>query len=87
VLAGRTLLVLEEARSGVTVNVGSPGMIEANGQTEAHPPVDGKKLGDRIPMGRPGSADDFVRAVLFFASPSADYLTGQVLSVAGGWRV
>jgi NAD(P)-dependent dehydrogenase (short-subunit alcohol dehydrogenase family) len=84
VIAFSKALALEEARSGVTVNVVSPGMIEANGQTETHPPDEGAK---RIPMGRPGSAEDFVRAVLFFASPAADYVTGQVLSVAGGWRV
>ena len=44
-------------------------------------------LGERAPMGRPGSLEDVVRAILFFASPAADYLTGQVLAVAGGWRL
>jgi 3-oxoacyl-[acyl-carrier protein] reductase len=87
VIAFSKALALEEARSGVTVNVVSPGMIETNGEPHAHPMEDHAKLGERVPMGRPGSAEDFVRAVLFFASPAADYLTGQVLSVAGGWRV
>jgi NAD(P)-dependent dehydrogenase (short-subunit alcohol dehydrogenase family) len=27
------------------------------------------------------------RAVLFFCSPAADFITGQVLDVAGGWRL
>jgi NAD(P)-dependent dehydrogenase (short-subunit alcohol dehydrogenase family) len=45
------------------------------------------RLGERAPMGRPGSLEDVVRAILFFASPAADYLTGQVLAVAGGWRL
>jgi NAD(P)-dependent dehydrogenase (short-subunit alcohol dehydrogenase family) len=31
--------------------------------------------------------DDVVRAILFFASPAAGYLTGQVLAVAGGWHL
>jgi NAD(P)-dependent dehydrogenase (short-subunit alcohol dehydrogenase family) len=45
------------------------------------------RLGERAPMGRPGCLEDVVRAILFFASPAADYLTGQVLAVAGGWRL
>ena len=56
--------------------------------------VDGKESAhaldhsaDRIPVGRPGSPDDVVRAVLFFCSPAADFVTGQVMSVAGGWRL
>lgn len=38
-----------------------------------------------IPLGRPGSADEAARAILFFASPLSDYVTGQILKVAGGW--
>jgi NAD(P)-dependent dehydrogenase (short-subunit alcohol dehydrogenase family) len=86
VIAFSKALALEEARYGVTVNVVSPGIIAANGEPGAHPPEENVKIGERVPIGRPGSPDDFVRAVLFFASPAADYVTGQVLSVAGGWR-
>ena len=39
---------------------------------------------DRIPVGRAAQPDDVVRAVMFFASPAADFVTGQVLAVAGG---
>jgi 3-oxoacyl-[acyl-carrier protein] reductase len=86
VIAFSKALALEEARYGVTVNVVSPGIIATNGES-AHPPEDNiMTIGERVPVGRPGSSDDFVRAVFFFASPAADYLTGQVLSVAGGWR-
>ena len=38
-----------------------------------------------IPMGRPGTPDEAARAILFFASPLSDYVSGQVLKVAGGW--
>ena len=44
-------------------------------------------LGDRVPVGRAGSPEDVVRAVFFFMSPAADFLTGQVLWVAGGWQL
>ena len=38
-----------------------------------------------IPLGRPGTADEAARTILFFASPLSDYVTGQVLKVSGGW--
>lgn len=38
-----------------------------------------------IPLGRPGTTDEAARAILFFASPLSDYVSGQVLKVSGGW--
>lgn len=38
-----------------------------------------------IPLGRPGTAEEAARAILFFASPLSDYVSGQILKVAGGW--
>jgi len=37
-----------------------------------------------IPMGRAGTPQEAAGAVLFFASPLSDYVSGQVLEVAGG---
>ena len=88
VVAFSKALALEEARCGITVNVVSPGVLQDEEEPRAvasnHP---NHSLGDRVPMGRAGAADDVVRSVLFFASPAAEFLTGQVLSVAGGWRL
>ncbi len=83
VVAFSKALALEEARSGLTVNVVSPGVM-ANGDENSHPE---DHSGDRIPTGRLGAPEDVVRAVIFFCSPAADFLTGQVLAVAGGWRL
>jgi len=39
----------------------------------------------RIPLGRMGEPEDVARAVLFLASPAADYITGATLVVDGGF--
>jgi NAD(P)-dependent dehydrogenase (short-subunit alcohol dehydrogenase family) len=38
----------------------------------------------RIPLGRVAEPEDVVGAVLFFCSPAASFVTGQVLYVDGG---
>jgi len=65
------------APHGVTVNVVAPGVAE-NSVTQ---PV------REIPMGRVARLDELVEAVGYFVSPATDYVTGQVLEVAGGWNV
>jgi 2-hydroxycyclohexanecarboxyl-CoA dehydrogenase len=37
-----------------------------------------------IPLRRIGKPQEVADAILFFATPSSDYITGQVLSVSGG---
>ncbi|MCZ6905405.1 MAG: SDR family oxidoreductase, partial [Acidobacteria bacterium] len=37
-----------------------------------------------VPLGRPGTPQEAAGAVLFFASPLSDYISGQVLEVTGG---
>jgi NAD(P)-dependent dehydrogenase (short-subunit alcohol dehydrogenase family) len=86
VIAFSKALALEEARCGITVNVVCPGVL-ADGDVSRGLESSGMNLGDRVPVGRTGTPDDVVRAVLFFASPAAGFLTGQVLAVAGGWRL
>ncbi len=79
VIAFSRSLALEEARCGITVNVVSPGLLDDDGGGPG-------ALLDRVPVGHGGRLEDVVRAVLFFASPAADFVTGQVLAVAGGAR-
>jgi len=42
------------------------------------------KAFELIPLGRPGTPQEAAGAVLFLASPLSDYVSGQVLEVAGG---
>lgn len=40
-----------------------------------------------IPMGRPGTPEEAANAILFFASPLSDYVSGQLLVVGGGFSM
>jgi glucose 1-dehydrogenase len=77
-------LALEVAGEGIRVNAIRPGIIET--------PIHGKggdaerveRLAPQIPMGRPGSAEEVARAVLWLLSEAASYVTGDVMDVTGG---
>jgi len=85
VVAFSKALALEEARCGITVNVVSPGLLrDETGNKDAK--AADEMLGDRVPVGHAGRSADVVRAVLFFVTPAAEFVTGQVLEVAGGAR-
>ena len=86
VVALSRALALEEARCGITVNVVSPGLLKDDSGDKAKAAADAL-LGDRVPVGHAGCAADVARAVLFFCSPAADFVTGQVVEVAGGARL
>lgn len=70
-------LALELASRGIRVNMVSPGQLE----NSVDLPSDLSKV---IPMGRAGTLEELVRAVLWIASDDAAYVTGQDLDIAGG---
>ncbi|MFP4522089.1 MAG: 3-oxoacyl-[acyl-carrier-protein] reductase [Fibrobacterota bacterium] len=83
-LIGFTKSVAKEcAPRGITVNAVAPGFIKTK-MTEALPENEKKKILDAIPAGKMGSPADVAEAVKFLASPSASYITGQVITVDGG---
>ena len=73
----------ELAGRGVTVNAVAPGFIDTD-MTAAMPERARAATLASIPMGKMGAAEDVAKAVAFFASDSAAYITGQVLCVDGG---
>jgi 3-oxoacyl-[acyl-carrier protein] reductase len=76
-------LAKELGSRGVTVNVVAPGYVETD-MTAALPEKAREAMLGAIPLGRPATPQDVAGAVLFLASPAADYITGHVLHVDGG---
>src|ERR1039457_2830645 len=73
----------ELASRGVTANAIAPGFIETK-MTEALGTQARAVLLKQIPLASLGQPGDVAEAALFFASPAARYVTGQVLAVDGG---
>ena len=79
-------LASEWARYGIQVNSLCPGYVITD--------INREKLSDektqaallaKTPAGRLGQVGDMTGAALFLASPASDYMTGQSLTVDGGW--
>jgi glucose 1-dehydrogenase len=71
----------------INVNVINPGWIDTPGErafASDHEIEEGAK---RMPWGRLGTPEDIAAAVAFLASDEADYITGTMLRVDGGFRV
>jgi 3-oxoacyl-[acyl-carrier protein] reductase len=73
---------------GVTVNSVAPGFVLSNPssikQFESYGEAGQAAMLNRLAMRRLGSVEDIANAVMFFASPFAGWVTGQVLQVDGG---
>ena len=77
---------LEVGPYGIRVNAVGPGSVptDLNAAVYAKPGVE-EAYNATVPLGRRGTKDEIADAVLFLASDSADYVTGQILYVEGGW--
>ena len=64
-------------------NVVAPGFIETE-MTELLPAELKERWCSRIPLRRPGTADEVAKACVFYASDLSSYLTGDVMHLCGG---
>lgn len=87
-------LALELAPHGILVNAIAPGGIATPGAAAAAERIAqlagnteqaASKFLDRLPLKRMGEPDEIARIVLVLASPAADYITGEVIVVDGGY--
>ncbi len=77
-------LAKELAPSGITVNCIAPGLIDTSMNSNISV-EDLNAFVEDIPLGRMGTAEDVAETALFLASEGADYITGQVLGINGGY--
>jgi 3-oxoacyl-[acyl-carrier protein] reductase len=79
-------LAVELASRKITVNCVAPGVIETEMSQQVRDLAD-EQIKARILMRRYGQAQDVAYAVWFLASRFADYITGEVLHVDGGFKM
>jgi NAD(P)-dependent dehydrogenase (short-subunit alcohol dehydrogenase family) len=76
--AATRALAIEYAGKGIRVNAVSPGIIK----TPMHPPETHDFFAALHPVGRMGTVEEIVQAVLYLET--ADFVTGEILHVDGG---
>lgn len=79
-------MAVELASRKITVNCVAPGVIDTE-MSQAVRELAGDEVTRRILLRRYGRAEDVAHAVWFLASRYADYITGEVLHVDGGFKM
>jgi 3-oxoacyl-[acyl-carrier protein] reductase len=77
-------LAKELAPHGVRVNGIAPGVILTPYHERYSPPEVLAKFVAAIPLGRAGTSEEIAEVLVFLASPSARYITGETVEVNGG---
>jgi 3-oxoacyl-[acyl-carrier protein] reductase len=82
IVAFSKALAREVGKDGITVNVVSPGVLE---EPELGLAAARKRADPDTAVGRVGTGADVAAAVLFLVSDDAEFITGDVIGVTGGW--
>jgi 3-oxoacyl-[acyl-carrier protein] reductase len=75
---------LELAPHGIRVNAIAPDITLTEGLAQLSGDAAVNRMGDIVPLGRPGHVDEIASVAIFLASGMSAYLTGQTLHVDGG---
>jgi len=78
-------MAAELAADRINVNVINPGWIDTPGERKHYSETDIAEGGRRIPWGRMGLPEDIGKAAAYLSSDDADYVTGTILRVDGGF--
>jgi NAD(P)-dependent dehydrogenase (short-subunit alcohol dehydrogenase family) len=84
-------MAIELAPQGILVNCIAPGSTVTTGTKNLFYGAENavsettKRMLAHVPLGRPASVEDIANSILFFVAPESGYITGQILSVDGGW--
>lgn len=83
------VLAMEWGGAGVRVNSICPGPIEGTEGMRRLAPNEQIRNGvtKTVPLQRLGQVQDIANAALFLSSPQADYISGVILPVDGGWAL
>src|SRR4051794_20772414 len=79
------VLAMELAEQRINVNCVAPGVVEIPGRVSRMSEEFRAALLQAIPWGRRGQPDEVAEAVLYLCSPGAEYITGALLPVNGGY--
>jgi len=99
IIAMSKSIAREVGKHGITLNIVCPGLIPGRPETSGKSSIWSEeqlavftpevleKAARAYPLRRLGTPDDVVPAVLLLASDRASYITGQTLSVSGGYTM
>lgn len=85
VLALTKSLAKELGSSGITVNAVALGLVETGHSDKAWLEAKMDKIVRQYPLGRIGQTSDIAPAIAFLCSEAAGWITGQILSISGGY--
>ena len=77
---------VELATLGIRVNAVAPGPVDTAMAKAVHTPAIRADYHDTIPLNRYGLEEELAEAIFFLCSDRASYITGQMLSVDGGFE-